>query len=184
MYHEPKIPEDPDWPQRVADTAVDLARRHESCSQSVLAAFMDELGIDDPMLIRAAGAMHGGMLSSKTCGVVTAGMMVLGVLTGRERLEDGVDGLMSVVLPGQSLMRRLEIRLGSTSCRELTGVDFTDLSQAMSFMTSGDHERCFDAIGSGTKEIAALLQEMSRSGQLFRFEGKRSDAAAARGATP
>jgi hypothetical protein len=129
---------------------------------------MVEFGIDDPLVLRAAGGLHGGMVSSLTCGVVSAGMMVLGILMGRERLEEGMDGIFPIVLPGQELVARLSKRLGSTSCRELSGVDFTDLDQALHFISSGDNHKCFDVVAEGTEEIARFLQELSERGELFR----------------
>jgi C_GCAxxG_C_C family probable redox protein len=142
--------------------------RYESCTQSIVAAFMDELGIDDPMVIRAAGGMHGGMVSSLTCGIVSAAMMVLGLLMGRENLEEGIDGIFPIVVPGQDLIARLEKRLGSTSCKELSGVDFTDLEKAMHFIASGENAKCFDHVADGAEEIARFLQERSEKGELFR----------------
>jgi len=142
--------------------------RYDSCTQSVLAAFMDELGIDDPLVMRAAGAMHGGMLCSLTCGIHTAAMMVLGLLMGRENIEQGMDGLFPVVIPGQQLIARLNERIGSHSCREITGVDFTDLEKAMAFYSSKDHEKCFSLVAEGAEEIGLFLKELEENGGLFR----------------
>ena len=101
MITEIKVPADPDWPAKVRARAHHIVSHYESCTQSILAAFMEEFGIDDPMVIRAAGGMHGGMVSSLTCGIVSGGMMVLGLLMGRENIEEGLDGIFPVVVPGQ-----------------------------------------------------------------------------------
>ena len=79
------------------------------------------------------------MLSSYTCGVHVAGMMVLGLLIGRENIQEGLDGVFPIAAPGQDLIRRLNAKIGSHSCRELTGVDFTDLNQALAFQASQAH---------------------------------------------
>lgn len=142
--------------------------RYDSCTQSILAAFMEELGIDDPLVMRAAGAMHGGMLCSLTCGIHTAGMMVLGLLIGREDIKEGMDGLFPVTVPGQQLMTRLNKRIGSHSCKELTGVDFSDLEKAMAFYSSKDHEKCYSLVAEGAEEIALFLKDLEADGDLFR----------------
>lgn len=82
MVETISIPQDPHWARIVREKAERTVTRHEGCAQSIVAAFMEELGIDEPMVFRVAGAMQGGMLSSLTCGVHTAGMMVLGLLMG------------------------------------------------------------------------------------------------------
>ena len=181
MITEITVPTDPDWPSRVRARAHHIVSKHESCTQSIVAAFMEELGIDDPLVLRAAGAMHGGMLSSLTCGVVSGGMMVLGLLMGRENLEEGLDGLFPVVVPSQDLVARLQKRLGSTSCKEISGVDFTDLEAAMKFISSGENAQCFDHVAAGAEEIARFLQERSEKGELFRTDTEKTPRAVGKG---
>lgn len=162
------LPESPDWVRRVKERAFTNMSRHESCAQSILSAFLDELGIEDPLVLRAAGALHGGLVSSLTCGIHIAGAMVLGLLVGREKLEGGLDGLLPIVVPAQELVKRLNRRLGSSSCRELTGVDFTDMEAAVRFYSAGENSRCFDRVAEGAEEIALALKEFQAGGRLFR----------------
>jgi C_GCAxxG_C_C family probable redox protein len=168
MVQQVSLPRGTDWIDRVGEKASDNMKRYESCTQSILAVFMEELGIREPQVMRAAGAMHGGMLSSLTCGIHTAGLMVLGLLIGRERLEDGMDGLLPAVMPAQELVKRLNQRIGSHSCLELTGVDFTDLNKAMDFILSEDHNQCVKRVGDGAEEIARFLIKLEGQGALFR----------------
>jgi C_GCAxxG_C_C family probable redox protein len=181
MITEITVPTDPDWPARVRARAHHIVSNYESCTQSIVAAFMEEFGIDDPMVLRAAGGMHGGMVSSLTCGIVSGGMMVLGLLIGREDLEEGMDGIFPIVVPGQDLVERLQKRLGSTSCKEISGVDFTDLEQAMKFISSGENAQCFDHVAVGAEEIARFLQELSEKGELFRTGAEKTPRAVGNG---
>ena len=105
-------------------------------------------------------------------------MMVLGQLVGRENLEEGLDGLFPIVVPGQDLVARLEKRLGSTSCKEISGLDFTDLEAAMKFISSGENAKCFDHVAEGAEEIARFLQELSEKGELFRTGGSEAPRSA------
>jgi C_GCAxxG_C_C family probable redox protein len=178
MITEITVPTDPDWPARIRARAQHIVSTHESCTQSILAAFMEEFGIEDPLVLRAAGGMHGGMVSSLTCGIVSGGMMVLGLLMGRENLEEGLDGIFPIVIPGQDLVARLEKRFGSTSCKEISGVDFSDLNQAMQFISSGENSKCFDHVAAGAEEIARFLQELSAKGELFRKDAAETPRAA------
>jgi len=162
------LPQSDDWIARVKEKARKNMANYDSCAQCVLAAFMEELGIQDTLVIRAAGAMHGGMLSSLTCGIHVAGMMVLGLLMGRDKIEQGLDGLFPITLPAQELMKRLMEKLVSSSCGELTGVDFTDLNQAIEYYSSPEHEKCFDRVGEGAEVIGLFLRELEQSGELFR----------------
>jgi len=162
------LPDDDGWIIRVKDRAFDNMKRYDGCTQAIVSAFMEEVGLEDPWVMRSATAFLGGMLSSYTCGIHTAGLMVLGLLMGRENIEEGLDGIFPIAGPGQELVRRLNGRLGSHSCRELTGVDFTDLNQAMAFHTSKDHDKCIARVADGAEEIAHFLIELNEKGDLFR----------------
>lgn len=168
MVEASAIPQDPAWVRNVRPKAERYVARYEGCTQSILAAFLEELGIDAPLVFHAGGAMQGGMLCSLTCGIHSAAMMVLGLLIGREKLEQGLDGMFPVIAPAQELIARLNRRLGSPSCRELSGVDFLDLEAAMRFAATGENRRCVSFVGDGAEVIAAFLQEMAAQGQLFR----------------
>jgi Putative redox-active protein (C_GCAxxG_C_C) len=161
------IPTDPHWPEQMASCAVRYVRAYDSCAQSILWAFMQSLEVQDRMVLRTAGAMQGGMMSSLTCGVHTAGLMVLGLLVGRERLESGLDGMVPIIMPAQRMVRTLTERIGGHSCLAMTGVDFTDLKAAMAYKSSDDHHRCVVRVGDGARAIAQLLQDWDRQGDLF-----------------
>jgi len=68
----------------------------------------------------------------------------------------------------EELIRRLNDKIGSHSCKELTGVDFTDLNAALAFHASKAHEKCFTRVADGAEEIALFIKELDQKGELFR----------------
>jgi hypothetical protein len=70
--------------------------------------------------------------------------------------------------PGQELIGRLNKRIGSSSCKELSGIDFTDMAQVMEYYASKEFEKCFAFVKDGAEEIALFLKEMEEKGELFR----------------
>jgi hypothetical protein len=161
------VPSDLQWPERMKMQSMAYLKKYDSCTQSILWAFMEALGVENRMVLRAGGAMQGGMMSSMTCGVHTAGLMILGLLVGREKLESGLDGMMPIIMPAQRMVRTLTEGLGGHSCFEMTGVDFTDLEAAMIYKLSDDHQRCVARVGNGARIIAEVLQDLDRKGALF-----------------
>ena len=162
------LPDGDEWISSIKEKAFENMKRYDGCAQVIVDAFMQELDIYDPLVMRSATGFLGGMLSSYTCGVQVAGMMVLGLLIGRENIKEGLDGVFPIAIPGQDLIRRLNSRIGSHSCRELTGVDFTDLNQALAFHASKEHEKCFKRVADGAEEIALFINELKQKGELFR----------------
>jgi len=162
------VPDGDGWVTRVKEKAFENMKRYDGCAQVIVDVFMQEWEMHDPWLMRSATGFLGGMLSSYTCGVHVAGLMVLGLLIGRGNIEEGLDGVFPIAMPGQELIRRLNAKIGSHSCKELTGVDFTDLNAALEFRASKEHEKCFDRVGDGAAEIALFIKELNDKGELFR----------------
>lgn len=160
------IPEGTEWVKEVSQRAENYMRRYGNCAQSIVVAFSEILQIDAPWVSRASSGFLGGMMHSLTCGVQTGGVMVLGLLMGRDRLEEGQDGLYPIALATQELLQRINDRLGSHSCLELTGVDFTDFRQAVAFSRSDAHEKCFTRVAEGAEVIAEMISELRQKGEL------------------
>jgi hypothetical protein len=162
------ISKDRKWPEKIKALAMANFRKYDSCTQSILWAFMKEMEMENHMVLRTSGAMQGGMMTSLTCGVHTAGLMILGLMMGREKLESGLDGILPIIMPAQRLVKEVTKRIGGHSCLEMTGVDFTDLKAAMTFRQSDSHDKCITRVGDGAETIAELLQKLDADEDLFR----------------
>ena len=168
------LPDGTDWVSRVVQRAATNMDRYHGCTQTLIDAFLNELEIDAPGALKSAGGMMAGLMVSETCGIHTAGMMILGLIMGREDISQGMDGVWPIVAPGQRLMIDLTRALGSASCRELTDVDFTDLNQALAYMSGDGHHQCVARVKTGALIIAEHMTRLHRSGELFTPEVKTS----------
>jgi len=149
------------FPDGFKKVASDLAYRYEAeyhgCSQAVLAALMELLGISDDLLLTSASCLAGGCTRGLTCGALTAGLMILGLKYGRRRLEDGMDALGPCYEAGIELVDRFLEEYGSTGCRDVVGYDFSDPAQVEAFWSIPEaHEKAFRAaanVAGWTAEI-------------------------------
>ena len=64
-----------------------IVEPHHNCAQSVLMSFTQSLNLDDETAYKIAVAFGAGMKSGLVCGVITGGLMVLG-LFGVDAQED------------------------------------------------------------------------------------------------
>ena len=62
--------------------------KYSGCSQSVMGALQDELGIGNKESFKAATMLSGGFRRGETCGAIIGGIMALGLIIGRESMED------------------------------------------------------------------------------------------------
>lgn len=100
-------------------------RQGFSCSQAVLAAISEPLGLDRERALRISQAFGGGMARmGLTCGAVTGAMLAVGLKYGRTRPEDEAAKERSYALVHE-FIRRFRDRYGSIVCRELIGVDLS-----------------------------------------------------------
>jgi C_GCAxxG_C_C family probable redox protein len=93
-----------------------------NCSQSVLTAFGEELGLDEDTTMKIAIAFGSGMARNQhICGALTGAMMVLGMKFGiddeDELQKEKVYRLTNV------LMDEFKSIKGTLNCRELLGFD-------------------------------------------------------------
>lgn len=93
---------------------------HLRCSQAVLGAFAEELGLTGELGRKIAGCFGSGMGMGETCGCVTGGLMALGLRFGRSRPEDEAAREREQAV-AQAFTSRFRERCGATSCRALLG---------------------------------------------------------------
>ena len=74
--------------ERAAELAFVYEKTYYGCSQTTLAALIEAFGVGGPDLLRASTCLAGGVaLHGNVCGVLTAGMMMIGYLAGRDDLQ-------------------------------------------------------------------------------------------------
>ena len=108
-----------------AQDAVQSFKQGFSCSQAVLAALSEPLGLDRERALKISQAFGGGMARmGLTCGAVTGAMLAIGLKYGRTRPEDeeAKEKTYSLV---HEFLRQFQDRHGSIVCRELIGVDLS-----------------------------------------------------------
>ncbi len=97
-----------------------------SCSQSVLAAFAPELGLDLEAALRVASAFGGGIAHrDEICGAVSGALMALGLRYGRTRAEDRAAKETTYCQAGE-FMRLFGERHGTLACSALLHCNLSD----------------------------------------------------------
>ena len=92
------------------------------CSQAVLVAFADELGLTEEQALKLGGCFGGGMCKGEVCGACTGALMALGLKFGQSDIAD----LESRKKTNDLTVKFLDMfqqENGSYICRELLGCD-------------------------------------------------------------
>ena len=126
----------------------DLFPAQGCCSETIVLAGAELLGVDSELIPAVANGFCGGMMYEKeTCGALTGAIIVLG-LAARHR-----DGLsLEVSVP--ELLEHFRSRHGSVNCFELTSLDLRDPEQ----MDRLDIEKCRQFVRSAAGHLYDLVE--------------------------
>ncbi|MBC7231392.1 MAG: C_GCAxxG_C_C family protein [Actinobacteria bacterium] len=148
--------------------ASDYEKRCTGCAQSVVAGLVDALGIEDAGegVFRAASGMADGIGLTRdgSCGALTGGCMVIGLLFGRERKDhqDMMKPMKSYLMCKELLEDFLE-RYGSSRCNDiqmkLMGriYDMYDPAQLKEAFSSDMMEHCSGVVGNAAARAAEII---------------------------
>ncbi|MFA7675471.1 MAG: C-GCAxxG-C-C family protein [Endomicrobiia bacterium] len=106
-----------------SECAKELFQKGYNCSQSVLCAFCDDIGIDFDTALKISSSFGGGMgRLREVCGAVTAMFMVAGIKYGYTDPKDQKAKAQHYKLI-QLLAKKFSDKYGYIVCRDLLGLD-------------------------------------------------------------
>ena len=133
---------------RIAWAAYFNHRVYGGCSRSVLKAMQDHLRLDDGGALRASTALAGGVARmGQTCGAVTGSVLAIGLVAGREELEDR-QAYSDTQEASNELSDRVRKELGSTVCSDILkkllgrSFDFKKDEEIEEWYAAGGVEKC------------------------------------------
>ena len=124
-----------------SEKSTELFLGGSNCAQSVLLSFADDLGYSKELALKIAAGFGGGMGRQQgTCGAVTGAIMVLGIMEGEKVSDNNELKSGSYSLVGK-FVEKFKNDFTTTSCRELTGCDFSTTAGSEKFNTDGVMEK-------------------------------------------
>lgn len=146
--------------EKVIDLAESYAAKRFLCSESVLLAVSDWLGIESELIPKIAtgfGAGIGGCGS--VCGAISGGIIALGLKFGRNDVKE------QAVRPywfGHELLERFEREYGHITCRELTECDFNTEAGRKKYAEQNMWEtKCRQYIEGATAMVFDIISQKS-----------------------
>ena len=158
-----------------AEKAYELGKEYEKtykgCSQCVIAALQDALGIRNDDIFRAATGLAGGgaRAADGSCGAYLGAILVLGFLLGRER--DNFKDLEGIRYRNFDLVMKFRDKYiqeyGSVLCRDIQTRVFgrpyylADPEEFKKFEDAGGHadKGCPEVVGKAARWMAEIILE-------------------------
>jgi len=110
--------------QKIAAAAHYNELNYFGCSQSVLGALQENLGIGNEGIFKAATSLSGGATISELCGAVSGGLLAIGTVYGREQFQDGVNSHDDPICAenrrrSRSFLHKFRDEYGYLICRDI-----------------------------------------------------------------
>jgi C_GCAxxG_C_C family probable redox protein len=132
-----------------------MAAKKTNCSQAVLTAFCEELGLERNLALKLAMGFGGGMgRAGLTCGAVTGAYMVIGLKQPQVTAETK-EKVYCLVRDFSREFARIH---GSTECRKLLGYDLSRPEEYAEAQAKGLFTTVCPRMVAGSIEI---LEKMS-----------------------
>ena len=155
--------------------------RHSGCSQGVLLSLQEEFGIGNNEVFKAATVLSGGVARhGETCGALIGALMALGLVVGRQKMED-TQVYRDSMKPSEDIIDSFkdelkkqfgfEGELNGTLCKQIHAkiygrpFDMTDPVDYQAFLDAGGHSDtgclkvCGVAAQVGAEKILEILQD-------------------------
>ena len=128
-----------------------------TCSETTLLAFARELGIDDKAIPKVATPFGGGIgRLCEECGVLTGGLMALGLKYGRTDPKDEA-ALQKSYAMARAYYEQFREKFGSTRCLQIQGRNLLDPEQFAKHQA--ERYICDRVIREGARILANILNE-------------------------
>jgi len=159
---------------RVAWAAYYNDRVYEGCSRSVLQALQIHLHLGDGEALRASTALAGGVARmGETCGALTGSIMAIGLVFGREELED-IRAYRNTMEASYEMFNRFKEKIGGTMCSEIQkklfgrSFDFKKSEEAEEWYKAGGLEKCPMVCAIAARIAADIILTLKESRQQSR----------------
>jgi C_GCAxxG_C_C family probable redox protein len=154
--------------------------RHSGCSQGVLLSLQEEFGIGNSEVFKAATVLSGGVARhGETCGAIMGSLMALGLVIGREKMED-TQTYRDSMEPSKDIIDRFkeelkeqfgfEGELKGTLCKQIhakiygRAFDMMDPEDYQAFLDAGGHSDtgCLKVCGIAAQVGAEKILEITQ----------------------
>lgn len=161
----------------------DWRARDFHCARSVLRHLLGTVAVDEQVLDTGSAFMGGTVFTGQTCSALTAGVMALGLATGRiessrlrvlrmiatmavggDAFADRLNAFNPTMNLGHRLARWFAAEFGSTQCRDITRCVFAGLDDVNRYVEGGGTSRCMALAERVARKVQELVAPVVAAG--------------------
>jgi C_GCAxxG_C_C family probable redox protein len=146
--------------QRVEQT---MEKSH-NCAQTTFYALSEQFGLGGDDVLKALTPLPGIAERGQTCGAITGALMAMGLIYGREQLDDW-EKYRSSLIPANKFCENFEKDMETTQCCEIQDRAFgqsynlMDPDQLKEFQRAGATTKCTKVVQKACRLAAEIILE-------------------------
>ncbi|MFC1580429.1 C-GCAxxG-C-C family protein [Thermodesulfobacteriota bacterium] len=135
-----------------------------NCAQSSFLALKEAFGLEDGGVLKALTPFPGLAYRDGVCGTLIGCTMALGIVFGREDLDDW-GGYIRSIPPVREFFRRFKKEVGGMMCSELVESEFGDKFESIEpaetrrWLEAGAMEKCTATAQKGVRIAAEIIMD-------------------------
>jgi C_GCAxxG_C_C family probable redox protein len=132
------------------------------CAQTTFSVLNDYFELDGANTLKALTPMPGIALRGEVCGALTGAMMALGLVFGRDQLND-LAGFQRSLPPARAFCRLFESQHGGIQCGDILEkalgrrFDLASTVDFVEYLNCGGHEKCSAIVQSAVRLAAEQI---------------------------
>jgi len=136
--------------------------KSNNCAQTAFFALSQQFGLGGDDVLKALTPLPGIAERGETCGAVTGALMAMGLMYGRDRMDDWQKYRDSLI-PTNLFCKEFECEVGSTLCCEIQqktfgeSYDLMDASDLKAFQRAGATQKCGVIVKKACRFAAEII---------------------------
>lgn len=138
--------------------------RSGNCAQSSFLALKEAFELEDGSILKALTPFPGLAYRDGVCGTLIGCTMALGIVFGREDLDDW-GGYIRSIPPVREFFKRFKKEVGGMMCSELVESEFGDKFESIEpaetkrWLKAGALEKCTETAQKGVRIAAEIIMD-------------------------
>ena len=139
-----------------------VMEKSHNCAQSAFYALSEQFGLGGDDVLKALTPLPGIAERGETCGAITGALMAMGMIYGRDRLDDW-EKYRSSLVPTNTFCKKFESEMGTTSCCQIqeqafgTSFNLMDPEQLRAFQRAGATSKCTNVVQKACRLAAEII---------------------------
>jgi C_GCAxxG_C_C family probable redox protein len=148
--------------KNVTEKALQVLLQSGNCAQTTFLVLKEQFDLDDGRILKALTPFPGIALRGESCGAVIGSLMALGLVFGRDNIDD-MPGYLRSLPPARKFCRQFEMEQGSTMCGAILETklgqryNLANPMESAMYFSSGGPQKCAEVVACAVRIAAEIM---------------------------